>query len=137
MQIIFRQLNDNIPLGWVAGVRWIVEAYPGEPGDLVDLPFPMGQAWVSDYNPHNNLTSLDFILTADQYRQQGVGKALYEAIKKRWPNVFVTDAISVSGERFLDRVEPWRGKAKENQRKDELRKKLRKKKQAERQRKKR
>lgn len=134
MQIIARQLVDNIPTGWVAGVRWVFEAYPD---GICNLPFPMAQAWVSDYTPHGQpLTSLDFILVADQYRQEGVARALYTHILERWPHIIVTDAISVSGQRFLERVQPWRplaaalqAKARQDQRKKE-----RKRKKAERQR---
>lgn len=138
MQIIFRRLDDNIPHGWVAGIRWIVEAYPD---GACNLPFPMGQAWVSDYTPkgdHCNLTSLDFILVADQYRRHGVAKELYKVILERWPNIIVTDAISKSGEGFLNNVEPWRitAAAAQNKEKYELRKKERKRKKLARQRRK-
>lgn len=131
MQIIFRQLNDNIPADWLAGAHWVVEAY----SDTSDLPFPIGQAWVSDY-VGTKLTSLDFMLTADQYRQQGVGRALYKAIMERWPNIMVTDPISVSGTRFLDSVEPWRAKARDMEREAARKKVLKKRKRDERQRKK-
>lgn len=117
-QIIFRQLAAPIPDGWVAGVRWTVEAYPA---GVCDLPYPCGTAWVSDYpapEGREKLTSLDFILVADQFRREGVGKALYEAILARWPGVFVTDAISKSGDAFLDGVQPWRKRAKEGRLKD-------------------
>jgi len=134
IQLIFRQLNNPVPEGWVAGVRWVVEAYPA---GVCDLPYPMGQAWVSDYTPFNqSLISLDFILVADQHRREGVAIHLYNEIKKRWPNVIVTDAISKSGDGFLDNVEPWRVKAKagHNKAKNDERKKNRKRKKLERQR---
>ncbi len=131
MEIIFRQLKENVPDSWLAGAHWVVEAY----SETSDLPFPIGQAWVSDYQA-TNLTSLDFMLTADQYRQQGVGRALYKAIMERWPNIMVTDPISVSGTRFLDKMEPWRVKARDRERDAAYKKVLKKRKRDERQRKK-
>ena len=125
--ITFQQCTENIPKNWVPGVHWRVECY----ADTGDLPFPVGTAWVSDYNPHQELVSLDFILVPDHMRRKGIARILMNAIKQRWPKIHVTDAISASGLSFLFAMEPWRVDARKNQmaaRRDDRKKRLEEKK---------
>jgi GNAT superfamily N-acetyltransferase len=60
---------------------WYVEAYKG--GRM----FPVGTAYVVAVG---NVAQLNFILVADQWRRQGVGTALINAIRDRWPDYQAT-----------------------------------------------
>ena len=56
--------------------------------------FPVAVAWISCY-PHH--TILYFILVPDHLRRQGYATALIKACRERWPELYLTDAISESG----------------------------------------
>lgn len=103
--ILFRQLNDNIPNGWLSGLHWQVEHHD----DDYDLSFPTGIAWISDFTPwKKQLVILDFLLIPDMYRREGIATEIVLACKERWPTIDLGEAISEEGEAFLNSLEEVR-----------------------------
>ena len=76
-------------------MHWYIEYH-----DDQDHGFPDGMAFVTRA-PDGGMTFVDFILVADMHRRKGVGTALVEAIRTRWPDAIFTDAISDDGEAFM------------------------------------
>ena len=97
--ITFRLLNEPLPLGWETDTHWQVEFWPDE----MDSSRPDGLAWVTDCGEMG--IYLDYILVCDDCRRQGVATALVKAIKERWPQIVLTEAISPEGEAFLAKIE--------------------------------
>ncbi len=97
--IVFRQIKSPLPHGWISGLHWYVEHHDDE----LDLDHPTGIAFVSSFP--NIGPILDFLFVVDQYRKEGVGKALLQAVKRRWPKIHITDPISEGGAALLKSVE--------------------------------
>ena len=96
--IIYRQIGRPVPSNWPAGVHWYVEYHD----DIFDCPFPLGIAFVS-YHPNGPLPAIVyFVLVADLHRRKGVATKLIAAIRSRWPDAMLTDAISEDGKAFMD-----------------------------------
>lgn len=99
--ILFRQIMGNKPCNWMDGMHWYVEYHAAH----LDMPFPLGVAYVTvPPEQHRDITGgpfIDFILVADQWRREGIASALVEACRRRWPDLWLTDAISESGAAFL------------------------------------
>lgn len=89
--ILFRQFTDPIPPHWKPGVHWLVEYWL----DDADTSAPCGIAYVSVFGSD---AYLDYVITFDGFRGEGVATALCEAILQRWPNCIFTDPISPAGE---------------------------------------
>jgi GNAT superfamily N-acetyltransferase len=65
------------------------------------MAYPVAQAWVftGGYEPY-----VDWLCVMEDHRRAGIGTALLDAIRARWPDV-VFDAFTDSGEKFLDAYE--------------------------------
>lgn len=105
LDVLFRRMDEPVPAYWMPGIHWQVEAHVCG----AEFPFPAGLCWVSDPSPLRQADwsgtefppTLDFILVADHFRRRGVGKALVRACHRRWPTLWLTDAVSTSGAAFL------------------------------------
>lgn len=75
---------------------WHVECY----NDDENCMFPVGVAYVIAMG--NRAAQLQFILVADQWRRQGFGKQLLQAIKDRWPFLTWTSAMGPQGAALLE-----------------------------------
>ena len=97
-EICFVQRSEGLPQNWRPGIHWLVEAH-----DLNnDLAHPIGIAYVT---VAPTIVSVDYILVADESRRNGVATSLWRAIKARWPNAILTEAVSEEGEKFLDSLD--------------------------------
>ena len=111
-EIVFRSVGNGCGPACAPELYdyWYVEAYDFE------RSWPIGIAFVADGTKSSSAPEatpllcfrLDYLFVIDEYRRQGVGTALLEAVKKRWPNMYL-DAATEKGERFLQRVAPPRG----------------------------
>lgn len=95
-EIRFRQIDEPLPPGWVPRVHWQVECYDG----AGRLPYPMGTAWVSDFDGVDCVT-LDYVLVADWYRRQGVATLLVQECRQRWPNIHIAEPLTADGVKLL------------------------------------
>ncbi len=98
--ILFRQIKGNKPCNWIDGLHWYVEYHATH----LDMAFPLGMAFVTV--PMGGMATVrgphvDFIIVVDQCRREGIATALIDAIRNRWPDVWLTDAISSPGEALL------------------------------------
>lgn len=98
-EILFRQLVEPVVTWSKPGLRWAVEFW------CWGIPYPVGQAWVGAYPPMAGgspepYAHIDWMHVQEQYRRQGVGTSLMEAIKARWPDVDF-DAATELGNKFL------------------------------------
>lgn len=99
-EVLFRRLDAPVASWSKPGIRWAVEYWRKE------MAYPIAQAWVvMDYGPY-----IDWLFVMDEYRRQGIGTALLEAITARWPDVEF-DSFTELGELFLDRYEARRPNA--------------------------
>ena len=97
--IFFRKANEP-HLREANGIcqYWHVEFYDDEtPGGLTS---PVGVAYVCEL-VGKQAAQLNFIFVADQWRGNGYGKQLVEAIKARWPNLTWTGGMDERGEGLL------------------------------------
>ena len=102
MPILFRPIINPRPPNWLP-IHWYIEYHDAE----ADLAFPLGVAYVTVYPRKTLGPVLNFILVTDQYRRQGVDWQFIQACKQRWPDIWLTNAISSEGEALLrnaDRV---------------------------------
>ena len=95
-RIYFRDVSQ--PFENSAAVRrWCVEYY-----DDVGTMFPVGMVWVAEIVGVG--AQVSFVLVADEWRRNGIGKMLMESVKSRWPNIVVTGPMGDSGKALLDSV---------------------------------
>lgn len=94
-EIVFRRLDAPVASWCLASARWVVEYWRRE------MAFPVAQAWVL-HDPYG--AYIDWLHVMEGCRRQGIGKALFAAIKQRWPDVEY-DAVTEAGERFASAVE--------------------------------
>jgi GNAT superfamily N-acetyltransferase len=105
LDVLFRRIDEPVPVYWTPGIHWQVEAHVFG----TEFPFPAGLCWVSDSSPLRPADwsgpefppVLDFILVADHFRRRGVARALVRTCRRRWPGLWLTDAVSTSGAAFL------------------------------------
>jgi GNAT superfamily N-acetyltransferase len=90
-EIVFRQTDSPIASSGYPGELWSVEYR--RPG----VALPVAEAWVHA-SPHGAYLGLLFVV--EGYRRQGIGTALFGAIRQRWPNVEY-DAVTEAGEEFV------------------------------------
>jgi GNAT superfamily N-acetyltransferase len=90
-EILFRRLDAPVASWSYPAIRWSVEYWRKE------MAFPVAQAWVCDspYGPY-----IDWLHVMEGHRRQGIGRALFAAIRRRWPDVEF-DAVTDDGELFL------------------------------------
>lgn len=87
--------------------RWQVEFFNSEEGGIWDRGFPVGLAWVGACPPKwkrakNTLgPHVNYIIVADDERRQGIATKLIKAIERRWPDIWLSDAISKGGEALI------------------------------------
>lgn len=100
-QIIFRQIINPRPGDWTPAMHWYVEFH----SDTHDMAYPLGIAFVSAHSQMKacvgHSASLDFIYVCDQERRQGVATKLIAAVRARWPDIYLGEAISEAGEGLL------------------------------------
>ena len=92
--IIVRRIDRAIPSTWVAGVHWYVEYH----SDDYESGYPCGIAFVT---AAKRVAYLDFIFVVDQDRRTGIGTALLNACRRRWPYIEFGEAISKAGAALL------------------------------------
>ena len=102
MPIIFRKIHRPIPPN--SARASLVCRVPRRRHGL-----PSGHSFLCR---RRQLPCLEFILVADQERRRGIATALVAACRKRWPNIYLTDAISEAGEGFLSSLETPKGDAR-------------------------
>lgn len=102
--IVFRNVGNDC--GPACGPElydyWHVEAYDFE------RSWPLGIAFVADGTKSSSGTEtaallcfrLDYLFVIDEYRRQGVGTALLNAVKERWPSMCLDAATE--GDRAID-----------------------------------
>ena len=98
--ILFRQLNEEVPYNWIAGMHWYIEWHD----DVIDRSFPLGIGFCTIAPPEPQGTGpafLDFLLVADPFRRKGIATAIIEAARKRWPHIQLTGAVSTGGSALL------------------------------------
>lgn len=102
---IFRQV-DGGP-GWRDGIHHLAELHDPDAGALRDsFPYPIALAWLTAYGPETGIgTCLDFILVPDHLRRLGYARRLIAECAARWPDLWLTDAISPEGEALLAALE--------------------------------
>jgi GNAT superfamily N-acetyltransferase len=90
-EILFRRLDAPVASWTKAGGRWAVEYWCAE------MAYPIAQAWVftGGYEPY-----VDWLYVMEEHRRAGIGAALLDAIRARWPGVEF-DAFTESGNQFL------------------------------------
>jgi ribosomal protein S18 acetylase RimI-like enzyme len=95
-RIYFRDVSQ--PFENSAAVRrWCVEYY-----DDAGTMFPVGMVWVAEIVGVG--AQMSFVLVADEWRRNGIGKMLMESVKSRWPNIVATGPMGDSGKALLDSV---------------------------------
>lgn len=100
--ILFRRIQSPRPAAWHPGLHWYVELHDASG---IGVPYPLGVAYVS---AHRNMVQtlgcsacLDYIQVADHRRREGVATRLVAACRRRWPDIWLTDAISDDGAALL------------------------------------
>lgn len=96
--ITFREVNDDLPDGWLPALHWYVEFWP----DDFEPSYPWGTAYVV-ISPMTQV--IEYLCVQDQHRRKGIATRLVEACEQRWPAIVTTDAISEPGEAFLRKLE--------------------------------
>ena len=91
-EILFRRLDAPVASWCHPSVRWAVEYWRPK------MVFPVAQAWVS-LDPYG--AYIDWLYVMEGWRRQGVGMALFQAIRQRWPDVEY-DAVTEAGEALLN-----------------------------------
>lgn len=108
--IIFRNIDRPRPDNWMQCMHWYVEFHDDER----DMAFPLGVAYVTAV-PEAAWTEehvkagmpravLDFVLVADLHRRKGIARRLVAACRKRWPEIYLTGAISPEGKALLGSI---------------------------------
>lgn len=97
--IVFRNLGKDVPKQWAPDIYYSVEFYD----DKADTPYPLGVATVADYPAMPNALDwltpvLYMVLVNDLCRRQGVATKLVRACLERWPNLYLTEAVTPGGE---------------------------------------
>ncbi len=92
-KIVFRPTHSPFASLGYPGEMWAVEYWrPGLAFAIADT-----EVFVS-----SEITYLCLLFVREGYRRQGIGTALFTAIRQRWPNV-AYDPVSEEGEAFLSR----------------------------------
>jgi GNAT superfamily N-acetyltransferase len=99
--VLFRHLGDFVPATWARGLRWQVEYHSHN-----DRGFPAAMAWViapatGAPMPEGSRPWVMYIIVVDDERRKGIGTKLLQAIRDRWPDAILTDAISDAGAALL------------------------------------
>lgn len=92
-EILFRRLDAPVASWCRPSARWVVEYWRPE------MAFPVAQAWVY-LDPYGG-EYIDWLHVMEGCRRQGIGKALFAAIKQRWPDVDY-DPVTEAGEGFVN-----------------------------------
>ena len=92
-QIVFRQINDNLPEGWIPGAHWYVEYH-----DDTTWVAPKGILFVFVGPSH---VIAEYVYVVDTERNRGIATALLNAAQKRWPQLGWTEAEDGAGTAFL------------------------------------
>lgn len=97
--ILFRCITGNKPCHWIDGMHWYVEFHHCE----ADMAYPIGMAFVT-VPPKGAKIALcvDYIWVAVHFRRQGVANAIIKACKERWPDLWLTEAISKAGQALIE-----------------------------------
>ncbi|MBN9118109.1 MAG: hypothetical protein J0I06_02920 [Planctomycetes bacterium] len=93
-EIVFRQTDSPIASLGYPGEIWSIEYRRS------GVAFPVAEAWVF-VSPQ--WTYLGFLFVVEGCRRQGIGTAVFEAIKQRWPNAEF-DAVTEAGKAFVNRL---------------------------------
>ena len=94
-EILFRHCDDPRSELW-AVPHWLVEFHDEDgPG------CPVGLVWVAVYPKEALGPTLLYILVADDWRCQGIGKKLLVACLERWPDLRITPTATDEGEKPL------------------------------------
>jgi GNAT superfamily N-acetyltransferase len=91
-EILFRELTEPVASWSVPRCRWVVEWWDREEA------YPFGQAWV--FVSDGSLIFIDWLEVPAEHRRKGIGTALMDAIRARWPQVSYEGATDL-GEAFL------------------------------------
>lgn len=92
-QIIFRQINEDLPEGWVPGAHWYVEYH-----DDKTWVAPKGVLYVFVSGDH---VIAEYVYVVESERRKGIATALLNAAQERWPGLGWTEAETESGAEFL------------------------------------
>lgn len=78
-EIIFRQINDNLPRYWQPGENWFVEYHAG------GTSFPLGMAVVHINPPDHDYPdpTMSYLFVSDAFRRRGIATRLIEACQER------------------------------------------------------
>lgn len=90
-EILFRRLDAPVASWCRPSARWAVEYW------RPNMAFPIAQAWVFT-DPYGEY--IDWFHVMEGCRRQGIGKALFQAIRQQWPDVEY-DAVTEAGEGFV------------------------------------
>ena len=112
-QIIFRQINDNLPRYWQPGENWFVEYHARDSG----YPLGMAVVHVPPAGCDRPDPIMNYLFVCDHVRRRGIGSRIIVACEERWPGIemsSVTDAgndllvslgIEEPGDRKLFQIE--------------------------------
>jgi GNAT superfamily N-acetyltransferase len=79
--------------------RWCGEYWPEDD----DTGAPWGVCWVSHYpDKPGTWTILWYVLVADAYRRHRIARALIDAARERWPDIYITEGVTEAGESLYD-----------------------------------
>lgn len=97
-EVVFRLCSDPLPEDWSVP-RWQVEFHEED-----GIGVPVGLAWVADYGEQYGGPTLLYLLVADGWRRQGIGRRLVRACLERWPKLQITNATSDEAEFLIASV---------------------------------
>ncbi len=92
-QIIFRQINEGLPEGWIAGAHWYIEYH-----DDTTWVAPKGVLYVF---VSGDRAIAEYMYVVESERRKGIGTALLNAAQERWPGLGWTEAETETGAEFL------------------------------------
>jgi GNAT superfamily N-acetyltransferase len=90
---MFRQINEELPEGWIAGAHWYVEYH-----DDQTWVAPKGILFVFAAPNH---AVAEYVYVVDSERRKGIATALLNAAQERWPELGWPEADTEEGNRFL------------------------------------
>lgn len=101
---IVREIVDPLPKGWAYG-HYVIEAH--RDNGIEAYCCPVGQAWVNCAGGADGTMPpvLEFIHVLPQFQRQDVATRLALECLRRWPDLLLTEAISLEGEALVRRLE--------------------------------
>ncbi len=96
-RIIFRNITSNAHPCLTPELQWQVEFYGSR-----YRGFPVGLAWVNVPPAQANMAPyIAFVLVEDQERRRRIATKLIQACRDAWPNLWLTDGVTVAGKALL------------------------------------